>query len=127
MGAVGSSADNAAAESFNAGFKRETLKGRKGWPDERQARLDAFRWLTRYNTRRRRLPPRAAVPDRLRERLPTNSNYSGPSRVDVFKVRGQGPVGTSPDDRTTTPPRLATICILARQCLKFTEKLRATI
>ncbi|MFD5521080.1 IS3 family transposase [Streptomyces sp. NPDC127066] len=53
MGAVGSSADNAAAESFNAGFKRETLKGRKGWPDERQARLDSFCWLTRYNTRRR--------------------------------------------------------------------------
>lgn len=52
-GAVGSSADNAAAESFNAAFKRETLKGRKGWPNEREARLDAFRWLTRYNTRRR--------------------------------------------------------------------------
>ena len=50
MGAVGSSADNVAVESFNAAFKRETLKGRKGWPDERQARLDAFRWLTRYNT-----------------------------------------------------------------------------
>ncbi|MBT2540527.1 IS3 family transposase [Streptomyces sp. ISL-44] len=53
MGAVGSSADNAAAESFNAAFKRETLKGRKGWSDEREARLDAFCWLTRYNTRRR--------------------------------------------------------------------------
>lgn len=53
MGAVGSSADNAAAESFNAAFKRETLKGRKGWPSEREARLDAFHWLTRYNTRRR--------------------------------------------------------------------------
>ncbi|MCC2280999.1 IS3 family transposase [Streptomyces sp. ET3-23] len=53
MSAVGSSADNAAAESFNATFKRETLKGRKGWPDEREARLDAFRWLHRYNTRRR--------------------------------------------------------------------------
>ncbi|GGS37808.1 transposase [Streptomyces nojiriensis] len=53
MGAVGSSADNAAAESFNAAFKRETLKGRKGWSSEREARLDAFRWLTRYNTRRR--------------------------------------------------------------------------
>ncbi|MFJ8165766.1 IS3 family transposase [Streptomyces sp. NPDC096136] len=53
MGAVGSSADNAAAESFNAAFKRETLKGRKGWSNEREARLDAFRWLTRYNTRRR--------------------------------------------------------------------------
>ncbi|TXS63832.1 IS3 family transposase [Streptomyces sp. sk2.1] len=53
MSAVGSSADNAAAESFNATFKRETLKGRKGWPNEREARLDAFRWLSRYNTRRR--------------------------------------------------------------------------
>lgn len=53
MGAVGSSADNAAAESFNASFKRETIKGRKGWSSEREARLDAFLWLTRYNTRRR--------------------------------------------------------------------------
>ncbi|MFB6717034.1 IS3 family transposase, partial [Streptomyces sp. NPDC056358] len=53
MSAIGSSADNAAAESFNATFKRETLKGRKGWSNEREARLDAFRWLHRYNTRRR--------------------------------------------------------------------------
>ncbi|MFJ6944829.1 integrase core domain-containing protein [Streptomyces wuyuanensis] len=53
MGAIGSSADNAAAKSFNAAFKRETLKGQKGWPSEREARLDAFHWLTRYNTRRR--------------------------------------------------------------------------
>ncbi|MBT2543297.1 integrase core domain-containing protein [Streptomyces sp. ISL-44] len=53
MGAVGSSTDNSAAEGFNAAFKRETLKGRKGWSNEREARLDAFRWLTRYNTRRR--------------------------------------------------------------------------
>ncbi|WP_405551169.1 DDE-type integrase/transposase/recombinase [Streptomyces globisporus] len=40
------------------------------------------------------LPPRPAGPDRLREELPTNSNYSGPSRIDVFKFRGQGPQGT---------------------------------
>ncbi|MBZ6261193.1 IS3 family transposase [Streptomyces olivaceus] len=53
MSAVGSSADNALAESFNATFKRETLQGRKSWPTEREARLDAFRWLNRYNTRRR--------------------------------------------------------------------------
>ncbi|MFF3290912.1 IS3 family transposase [Streptomyces sp. NPDC003023] len=53
MSAVGSSADNALAESFNATFKRETLQGRKSWPNEREARLDAFRWLNRYNTRRR--------------------------------------------------------------------------
>ncbi|MBJ3813161.1 IS3 family transposase [Streptomyces flavofungini] len=53
MSAVGSSTDNAAAESFNATFKRETLKDRKGWSSEREARLDAFRWLHRDNTRRR--------------------------------------------------------------------------
>lgn len=53
MSAVGSSGDNAAAESFNASFKEETLKGRKGWSNEQEARLDAFRCLTRYNTRRR--------------------------------------------------------------------------
>ncbi|WP_376738488.1 IS3 family transposase [Streptomyces noursei] len=53
MSAIGSSADNALAESFNATFKRETLQGRRTWSSEREARLDAFRWLNRYNTRRR--------------------------------------------------------------------------
>ncbi|WP_438874169.1 IS3 family transposase [Streptomyces calidiresistens] len=53
MSTVGSSADNALAESFNASFKRETLQGRKIWPTEREARLDPFRWLHRYNIRRR--------------------------------------------------------------------------
>jgi transposase InsO family protein len=53
MSAVGSSADNAAAESFNATFKRETLQGRRAFTDEREARLVSFRWLHRYNTVRR--------------------------------------------------------------------------
>jgi transposase InsO family protein len=53
MSAVGSSADNAAAESFNATFKRETLQGRRHWATERDARLAAFGWLHRYNTVRR--------------------------------------------------------------------------
>jgi transposase InsO family protein len=53
MSAVGSSADNAAAESFNATFKRETLQGRRAFTDEREARLASFRWLHRYNTIRR--------------------------------------------------------------------------
>ncbi|MFI8301762.1 integrase core domain-containing protein [Streptomyces nigra] len=53
MGAIGSSADNALAETFNATFKRETFQGRKSWSSEREARLDAFRWLHRYNTQRR--------------------------------------------------------------------------
>ncbi|GAA2602824.1 hypothetical protein GCM10010435_97360 [Winogradskya consettensis] len=53
MSAVGSSADNALAESFNASFKRETLQGRRAFTDERDARLTSFRWLHRYNTLRR--------------------------------------------------------------------------
>ncbi|WP_020124117.1 integrase core domain-containing protein, partial [Streptomyces canus] len=53
MSAIGSSADNALAESSNATFKRETLQGRKTWPSKRETLLDAFGWLNRYNTRRR--------------------------------------------------------------------------
>jgi len=52
-GAVGSSADNALAESFNASLKRETLAGAAAWDNAAQARLAVFTWLTRYNTRRR--------------------------------------------------------------------------
>ncbi|WP_329460642.1 DDE-type integrase/transposase/recombinase [Streptomyces sp. NBC_01497] len=53
MSAVGSSADNALAESFNATFKRETPQGRRIWSNEREGRLDAFRGLNRYKDRRR--------------------------------------------------------------------------
>jgi transposase InsO family protein len=53
MSKVGSSADNALAESFNATFKRETLQGRRAFTDEREARLTSFGWLHRYNTVRR--------------------------------------------------------------------------
>ncbi len=53
MGAVGTSADNAQAESFNATLKRETLRGGHSWPDAATCRREVFRWVTRYNTRRR--------------------------------------------------------------------------
>ena len=53
MGAVGSSADNALAKSFNATLKRELLHGAAAWSDELSCRRDVFRWATRYNTRRR--------------------------------------------------------------------------
>jgi transposase InsO family protein len=53
MGAVGTSADNALAESFNATLKRETLRGGRAWPDPATCRREVFRWVTRYNTRRR--------------------------------------------------------------------------
>jgi transposase InsO family protein len=53
MGAVGTSADNALAESFNATLKREVLQDATCWPDEATCRREVYRWLTRYNTRRR--------------------------------------------------------------------------
>jgi transposase InsO family protein len=53
MGAVGTSADNSLAESFNATFKREVLQDENCWPDELTCRRQVFRWLVRYNTRRR--------------------------------------------------------------------------
>lgn len=53
MSAVGSSADNALAESFNTTCKRETLQGRRAWDTEREAHLDLFRRPHRYNTVRR--------------------------------------------------------------------------
>lgn len=51
-GAVGTSANNAAAEAFNASLRRETLQGAKRWPGARAARIAVFRWATRHNTRR---------------------------------------------------------------------------
>ncbi|WP_370512291.1 IS3 family transposase [Skermania sp. ID1734] len=53
MGAVGTSADNALAESVNAALKREILQDRNRWTDAGQCRREVFRWLVRYNTRRR--------------------------------------------------------------------------
>lgn len=52
-GAVGSSADNALAESFNAALKREILRGQRVFLDEESCRQEVFRWVTRYNTVRR--------------------------------------------------------------------------
>lgn len=52
MGAVGSSADNALAESWFATLKRELLHARH-WPTERDARQDILRWTAFYNHRRR--------------------------------------------------------------------------
>jgi transposase InsO family protein len=54
MGAVGTSADNAACESFHASLKRETLQGAHDYGDASTCRRTVFAWLTRYNTRRRR-------------------------------------------------------------------------
>jgi transposase InsO family protein len=53
MGGVGSSADKALAESFHATLKRGVLQDRSSWPDAASCRREVFRWLARYNTRRR--------------------------------------------------------------------------
>ena len=53
MGVVGSSADNALAESFNAALKRELLEGRPAFADQASAYRAVFRWANHYNTRRR--------------------------------------------------------------------------
>ena len=66
MGAVGTSADNLLAESFNATLKRETLQGGHGWPDGAMCRREVFRWVSRYNTRRRHFLVRPASPECLR-------------------------------------------------------------
>jgi transposase InsO family protein len=53
MGAVGTSADNVLAESFNAALKREVLQDNSCWDDAATCRREVFRWLVRYNTKRR--------------------------------------------------------------------------
>ena len=53
MGGVGSSADNALAESWNAALKRELLEGRPAFADQASAYRAVFRWANRYDTRRR--------------------------------------------------------------------------
>jgi transposase InsO family protein len=72
MGRVGSSYDNALAESFWQGLKRETMHERL-FSTMRQARLEIFQWLTYYNARRRHsalnyLSPAKFEQQRQRER-----------------------------------------------------------
>jgi transposase InsO family protein len=55
MGRVGSCFDDAAAESFFAAYKRETVTMLEGgrFADEAEARRETFRWIAFYNRRRR--------------------------------------------------------------------------
>ncbi|BBY57167.1 hypothetical protein MSAR_03030 [Mycolicibacterium sarraceniae] len=55
-------ADNALAESFNATLKREVLQDRASWPDTANCRGEVFRWLARYNTKRRHSSCRHSSP-----------------------------------------------------------------
>jgi transposase InsO family protein len=63
LGGVGSSADNALAESFKATIKRETLAGAATYSDEASCRREIFRWAVRYNTRRRHSYLRQQAPN----------------------------------------------------------------
>ena len=69
LGAVGTSADNALAESFNAALKRETLAGAATYGNEASCRREVFRWAVRYNTQETPLLPRPGVLERLREQV----------------------------------------------------------
>lgn len=51
-GAVGTSADNALAESFHASLKRETLGSNGRLADKATARAEVFSWLNWYNLKR---------------------------------------------------------------------------
>lgn len=68
MGAVGTSADNAACESFHASLKRETLQGDPDYGDAGSCRRTVFAWLTRYNTRRRHSTNGHLSPDEYERR-----------------------------------------------------------
>lgn len=91
MSAVGSSADNALAESFKATCKRETLQGRSAWADEREARLDLFRRLHHYNTRRRDSSLGQHSPITYETAFATTATNLAPAAYPVSKIPGQGP------------------------------------
>ncbi len=70
MGSIGTSADNALAESFNAAMKREVLQDSKTFENQLCCRRDVFRWCTRYNTVRRHSWCRYLAPVVFEERGP---------------------------------------------------------
>ncbi|MFH8582152.1 IS3 family transposase [Streptomyces zaomyceticus] len=75
MGRVGSSYDNALAESFFQGLKRELLHGRR-WTSKAQTRLELFRWLSYYNRRRRHSALGYRTPAECEQQLITTRTLS---------------------------------------------------
>ncbi|MBT2541073.1 integrase core domain-containing protein, partial [Streptomyces sp. ISL-44] len=75
MGRVGSSYDNALAESFFQGLKRELLHGRR-WTSKAQTRLELFRWLSYYNRRRRHSALGYRTPAEFEQQLITTRRLS---------------------------------------------------
>lgn len=66
MGRVGSSYDNALAESFWQDFKRKTMH-QTLFSTVRQARLEIFQWLIYYNARRRHSALNYLSPDEFEQ------------------------------------------------------------
>lgn len=79
MDAVGTSADNALAELFNATFKREVLQDRRVWPSADVCRREVFKWLTPVQHPPTTLLVRTPQPQHLQNHH--HYHYAGNRRV----------------------------------------------
>ena len=94
MGGIGSSADNALAESFNAALKREVLQDNSCWPDAATCRREVFRLAGPLQHHTTTLPLPLLEPRRLRK--DPHTRYAARSCLTTNPVSttwGQGPHG----------------------------------
>ena len=75
MGRVGSSYDNALAESFFQGLKRELFHGYR-WASKAHTRLELFRWMSYYNLRHRHSALGYLTPAEFEQQLITSRTLS---------------------------------------------------